>query len=93
MTEAQIQNKIIKYLDSEGWLTNKLMTMSKNGWPDLIAHKDGKTIYIEVKRPNGRLSKIQEYSISNLYKAGIDVLITNNLEEVKEWITNEITKS
>ena len=57
-----------------------------SGIPDLLCIKGGKTIFIEVKKPGGRLSKIQEYRIAELKKEGMTVIVTDNLKEVKEWI-------
>jgi len=51
MTEQQIQTKIINTLRKDGWYVNKLISTSLKGVPQLICHKDGKTVYIEVKRP------------------------------------------
>lgn len=85
LTEQKIQTSIIKYLESKHWIVFKLMSVSKAGVPDLICHQSGFTFYIEVKKPGGRLSKIQQYRISKLKEQNIDVLITDNLEVVKEY--------
>jgi Holliday junction resolvase len=55
-----------------------------NGWPDLCAVKDGTTIYIEVKRPGGRTSKIQDYRIKQLREAGVKVYVTDSLDVFEE---------
>ena len=83
MTEQEIQSKIINYLKSKDWIVFKLMAVSVSGVPDLICHKGGDTVYIEVKRPGGRLSKIQKYRIAQLRKENITVIVTDNLKEVK----------
>lgn len=67
MTEQQIQAKKIKELEAEGYYVIKLMKTNKNGIPDLLAippHSD--VLFIEVKRPDGKLSKLQEYRINEL---------------------------
>jgi Holliday junction resolvase len=66
MTEQQIQSKRIKELESEGYYVIKLVTTNKNGIPDLIALKPNEVLFSEVKRPNGRLSKLQEYRLKEL---------------------------
>jgi Holliday junction resolvase len=76
MLESKIQAKIIKRFTDAGYLVIKLIKTSKNGIPDLMALKDGKTIFIEVKRPLlGKLSKVQEYRIKELKEYGFDTLI------------------
>lgn len=72
MKEQQIQAKKIKELEAQGYYVIKLMNTNKNGIPDLIAIPPGSdVIFIEVKGPNGRLSKLQEYRIKELKSHGI----------------------
>jgi len=46
-----------------------------NGIPDLMALKDGKTMFIEVKTPKGILSELQKIRIEQLRKQGFEVKI------------------
>lgn len=46
-----------------------------NGIPDLMALKDGKTMFIEVKKPKGILSELQKIRIEQLRKQGFEVKI------------------
>jgi Holliday junction resolvase len=76
MLENKIQAKIIKRFADQGYFVIKLVKTNKNGIPDLMALKDGKTIFIEVKRPLlGKLSKVQEYRIKELKEYGFETLI------------------
>lgn len=76
MLESKIQAKIIKRFTDGGYMVIKLIKTSRNGIPDLMALKDGKTIFIEVKRPLlGKLSKVQEYRIKELKEYGFKTLI------------------
>ena len=77
MLESKIQSKIIKKLEQDRWYVVKLMSTSKNGIMDLMAFKDGKTMFIEVKQPNGILSEIQKFRIKELTALGF---------ECKVWI-------
>lgn len=71
MTEQAIQNKRIKQLEAEGYYVIKLVKTNKNGIPDLIAiPPNSDVLFCEVKRPEGRLSKLQEYRITELDKHG-----------------------
>ena len=76
MLESKIQAKIIKRFTDAGYMVIKLIKTSKNGIPDLMALKDGKVLFVEVKRPLlGKLSKVQEYRIKELKEYGFDTLI------------------
>lgn len=74
MREQQIQAKKIKELESKGFYVIKLINTNKNGIPDLIAiPKDSDVLFIEVKRPDGKLSKLQEFRLKELEAHGIKV--------------------
>jgi Holliday junction resolvase len=76
MLESKIQAKIIKRFTDGGYMVIKLIKTSKNGIPDLMALKDGKVLFVEVKRPLlGKLSKVQEYRIKELKEYGFETLI------------------
>jgi Holliday junction resolvase len=75
-TEQQIQSKKIKELESQGYYVIKLVKTNKNGIPDLIAIPKGSDIlFIEVKRPGGRLSKLQEYRIKELKNHQLNAIV------------------
>ena len=76
MKEQQIQFNRKKKLESEGYYVIKLITTNKNGIPDLVAiPRDCNVLFVEVKRPDGRLSKLQEFRIKELQEHGIKVEI------------------
>lgn len=66
MLEKTIQNKIVKYLTENGYYNNKAIRMSRDGFPDLLAVKNGITYFFEVKAPGGDLSALQEITIKKL---------------------------
>jgi Holliday junction resolvase len=72
MKEQQIQTKRIKQLEAEGYYVIKLINTNKNGIPDLIAiPKNADVLFVEVKRPDGKLSKLQEFRIKELNEHGL----------------------
>lgn len=71
MTEQQIQKKRIDQLEADGWYVIKLIKTNKNGIPDLVAIKKDDVLFVEVKKPNGVVSKLQEYRLKELEKYGI----------------------
>ena len=71
MTEQQIQAKRIKQLEADGYYVIKLVKTNKNGIPDLVAFKaDAEILFSEIKKPNGKLSKLQEYRLKELKSYG-----------------------
>lgn len=76
MTEQQIQSKKIKELEGQGYYVIKLMKTNKNGIPDLLVlPKNSDAFFIEVKKEDGVLSKLQEYRINELNKHGLKTQI------------------
>ncbi len=76
MKEQQIQSKKIKELEAQGYYVIKLINTNKNGIPDLIAiPPNSDVLFIEVKRPDGKISKLQEYRHKELEEKGIKVEI------------------
>jgi hypothetical protein len=50
MKESAVQASIIRNMERAGWLVNKIIQCTNNGWPDLECHRDGYTLFIEVKK-------------------------------------------
>ena len=74
MKEQQIQAKKIKELEVDGYYVIKLINTNKNGIPDLIAiPPNSDVLFVEVKKPDGKLSKLQEYRLKELKKHGVKV--------------------
>ena len=76
MTEQQIQAKRIKQLESAGYYVIKLIKTNKNGIPDVVAIPPGvDLVFSEIKKPNGKISKLQEYRLKELQEYGFTVEI------------------
>jgi len=76
MKEQQIQAKRIKQLEEEGYYVIKLINTNKVGIPDLIAiAPDADVLFVEVKRPNGKLTKLQEFRLKELKNHGLKTQI------------------
>ena len=72
MLESKIQSKKIKELEKKGYFVIKLIVTNKPGIPDLLAiPRDSNVLFCEVKRPDGKLSKLQEFRIKELNEHGI----------------------
>lgn len=82
-TEAAIERKLVRECAKRGWLCLKQNVVGRRGYPDrLIIRPDGKHIWIELKRPGGRLSDNQKACIDRLVKQKCDVYIGYSAEEV-----------
>ncbi len=72
MREQQIQSKKIKELEEKGYYVIKLINTNKNGIPDIIAiPPNSDVLFVEVKRPDGKVTKLQEFRMKELKEHGI----------------------
>ena len=91
MTEQQIQTKIKKYAEGKGWIVIKTIKLSEAGYPDLFMFKNGKTLFIEVKKAGGVVSPLQELRQKQLRQQGFTCEIIDNLEKFKDEIERQNT--
>lgn len=81
MKEQQIQAKKIKELEAQGYYVIKLINTNKNGIPDLIAiPPNSDVLFIEVKKPDGKLSKLQEFRLKELENHGVKVEVFKGIK-------------
>ena len=90
--EADIENRAVKYARDRGYITLKLTPQGQKGWPDRIfINQYGLHIYIEFKRPNEKLRKLQEYRCSKLIERNVIVYRgVDTLEEAKRILSEHI---
>lgn len=66
-----LQTKIIKSLESKGYLVLKTIRLNKSGYPDVFAfHKSLEDLFIEVKEGKDTLKPLQRKRIDELNKIG-----------------------
>ncbi len=82
MTEQAIQKKISDRLTKEGWLVVKILKCNRNGWPDLQAHRNGITKFVEVKKPGGVIAELQKYRIKQLRQQGFEAVVMDGIDSV-----------
>jgi Holliday junction resolvase len=88
MKESLIQGAIRAHLITEGWFVVKLINTSKPGMPDLMAIKDGKVVFFEVKTGTGYVSKLQKYIIDCINDNGVGAYVVRTVSQVKEILQN-----
>ena len=86
MLERSIQKSVINIMSSKGWLVNKIIQSTINGWPDLQCHRGGVTIFIEVKRPGGKATPLQRLRHEQLRAEGFKVLVIDNINMLESFL-------
>ncbi|MDX9798989.1 MAG: VRR-NUC domain-containing protein [Bacteroidales bacterium] len=75
MTESKFEQSWSEKAKKKGWYSVKIIQASKNGMPDRMYLKNGMIFFVEFKAKKGKLSKLQEYRISELRRMNFHVLI------------------
>lgn len=88
-SESAIQKKLLDGLAAQGWWVQKVVGQSRNGLPDLVAIHNGETLWIEVKRDNGKLSRFQMLEITDMAKNGAKVLVIFGMAEAADFLDND----
>lgn len=84
MRESEIQRKIVVFLEKHGWIVNKIIQCTKNGWTDIEAiRKYPEMVFIEVKRPGEQPDELQKYRHKKLRDLGWTVIVADSLNDVK----------
>lgn len=86
MLESAIERAFVARVEALGGEVRKVRWMDRRGAPDRLAlFDDGVAVYVELKAPGGRLSKLQEVEHRRLRRRGqrVDVLWT--LDDVSNW--------
>jgi len=86
--ESEIRAQVKEFLQWQGWFVfYHLQGLgSYPGLPDMQAVKDGRTIYIEIKRPGGRQSPKQKKFQQDLEVAGGIYILARNIDILKSLI-------
>lgn len=87
MREVQIENYLVREIKKLGGLCWKFTSPGQKGVPDrIILLPKGKVIFVELKTETGRLSVLQQRTITVLKNLGHRTYVLKSKEEVKQFI-------
>ena len=69
------QTKTIKKLKAKGWRVLKTIRLNESGFPDIIAMRNGVTIWVECKESNDTLKPLQALRIEELKNNGFNAFV------------------
>lgn len=81
MLEKDIERKVVQEAKNAGWLSYKFTSPNYRSVPDRIFVKDGTAVFIEFKRPGGKLTGGQVREIQKLREAGMHVFVCWSVQE------------
>lgn len=85
MLERDIQKKVIIELEKNGYYVVKLEKTNKNGIPDLLALKNKKALFFEIKTEKTKARPLQEYRMKEITDCtGCKCHLVRSIEQFKE---------
>lgn len=76
MLEKEIEKKLVEGVKKLGGRAYKIVSPGNVGVPDrLVLLPGGRIVFVELKTPVGRLSKMQKFRIAEMQRLGAEVLV------------------
>ncbi len=79
MDEKTIEQALVKHVKDQGGIAYKFTSPNRRSVPDrLCVFPGGRVVFVECKRPGGKLTKLQAREIERLREMGFEVLVVDN---------------
>ena len=86
MTEAEIERYFVQAVKALGGYAYKFRSVTQRGVADRIAcMPNGEAWFVELKKPGGRLSALQEIFAEEMRSVGAPYVCLWSKEDVDEW--------
>jgi hypothetical protein len=82
--ERDVERALIKRVKQMGGEVRKLAWIGRRGAPDRLVMLPERYLFVELKAPGGRLSRLQDLEHRRLRAAGFDVRVIWKLEDIDE---------
>lgn len=86
MLEHAVEAHLLAQCRRVGLLCLKLTSPARAGVPDRVVIAPEATVFVEVKRPGGRLRRLQEVTVAKMRRAGAVVHVVDTLAGVDELV-------
>ena len=84
MRERDIERALVKAVKAKGGEIRKLAWVGRRGAPDRWVKMPGKPLmFVELKAPGGRLSRLQDLEHRRLRAIGLDVRVVWRIEDIE----------
>ena len=91
MIESKLRTKVMNSLKRwPGVWVYKASDRYTSGVPDIIGCRQGKMFAIELKAEHGRVSKIQEWTMHELKRAGAAVAVIRSMDEFYDFFAGVV---
>jgi Holliday junction resolvase len=81
MEEQKLQRKIIAFFEKNGFFVVKIIKANINGLPDIILLKNGRSVFMEVKKDTKtKACPLQEYRLGQLREMGFNAYVVGDFD-------------
>jgi hypothetical protein len=92
MLEKDIEKYFVKRVQAVGGKAYKFVSPSNRGVSDrVVCFADGSTHFVELKRPGGKLSPLQQRFASDMREMNQNYACLWSTQDVDEWICDHIS--
>lgn len=78
LTEVPLQEWVCDKAEEAGWYHRRVKWVGRRHAPDNIFARDGRVVFIEFKRPDGKPRPGQDREIIRMREAGMEVHAVDN---------------
>ena len=87
MRETEIEKKLVNDVKAAGGKAYKFVSPGNNGVPDrIVIFPNSRPVFVELKTPSGKLSKMQHAQSVKLRSLGQEVRIVRTADEIQKLI-------
>lgn len=86
--ESVIEDYLLAQCRAHGFLCLKFVSPARGGVPDRIVVALGRIVFVEVKRPGGRLRKLQQLMHAKLRCHGAEVHVVDDKPGVDAFVAH-----
>lgn len=88
MIERDVERRLVRRVRELGGEVRKVRWVGRNGAPDRVVFLTGKpALWVELKRPGGRLRRCQVREHERMRNAGQHVVVWSSIDEIEEGLS------
>lgn len=92
MLEREVESHLLARCRQMGFLCMKFTSPGRSGVPDRVVVTPMGTVFVETKRPGGKLSRLQEVVTEKMRRAGAEVHVVGSVAGVDELVEHLATR-
>lgn len=81
--ESDLQSDLLDFLHIRAWFAQKVEFKGRTGGMDVVAVRQGRTVWIEVKRENQEARLKQEKVARDMRAHGAEVFLIDSMEDAR----------